>query len=273
MKKRQAFTLVELLVVISIIALLMSILMPALARVRKQAKSILCQANMKQWGLVFSLFTSDNNGYFMDGTVPEDSGFWWSGGSGGGMGSWWFLTLEPYYKQQELLFCPMATKTYVDGEQVPFGAWETTPPPTPPYAGSYGANGYIINSPSEMEFQLGRPTKYNWRTINVQGTSNIPLFMDALWVDGWPEEYDQPAPVELWWLDEIGVNEMRRFCSNRHNGFVNGVLSDFSVRPIGLKELWTLKWHRRFDTKGEWTIAGGVEPDAWPPWMKDFRDY
>jgi prepilin-type N-terminal cleavage/methylation domain-containing protein len=273
MTKRGAFTLVELLVVISIISLLMSILMPALARVRRQAKSVICQAQMKQWGLVFSLYTSDNNGYFMDGSVPQSSGYWWPGGNGGGMGSWWFISLEPYYKDQELRICPMATKTYQSGGQVPFGAWQTTPPPTPPYAGSYGANGYIINSPQDLDFQLGRPTINNWRTINVKGASNIPLFMDALWVDGWPEEYDQPAPVEFWWLDAIGVNEMRRFCCNRHNGFMDGVFADFSVRPIGLKELWTLKWHRSFETNGEWTIAGGVEPTDWPEWMKGFKDY
>ena len=270
MKNRKAFTLVELLVVISIIALLMSILMPALARVRKQAKSVICQANLKQWALVFSLYTADNDGYFMNGNVPEDSGFFWEGGGGGGMGSWWFLPLEPYYKVHDLRFCPMATKLYENGGQVPFGAWQTST--TPQYSGSYGANGYILNSPQDLVFQLGRPTKYNWRTIDVKGANNIPLFMDALWVDGWPEEYDEPAPVELWWLDKIGDSEMRRFCCNRHNRFQNAVFCDFTVRPIGLKELWTLKWHRRFETDNEWTIAGGATAD-WPEWMRGFKDY
>ena len=57
MNSKRAFTLVELLVVIAIIALLMSILMPALARVRNQAKDVLCQSNLKQWALIFSMNT------------------------------------------------------------------------------------------------------------------------------------------------------------------------------------------------------------------------
>jgi hypothetical protein len=48
---------------------------------------------------------------------------------------------------------------------------------------------------------------------------------------------------------------------------------DWSVRKVGLKELWTLKWHRNFDTSGPWTKAGGVKPDDWPKWMRNFRDY
>ena len=60
---------------------------------------------------------------------------------------------------------------------------------------------------------------------------------------------------------------------NRHNGKTNGVVLDSSVRQIGLKELWTLKWHRNYDTAGYWTKAGGVQADDWPEWMRSFRDY
>ncbi len=48
---------------------------------------------------------------------------------------------------------------------------------------------------------------------------------------------------------------------------------DWSVRKVGLKELWTVKWHREFDTDGPWTRAGGVEPEDWPAWMRTFKDY
>jgi len=66
---------------------------------------------------------------------------------------------------------------------------------------------------------------------------------------------------------------MKRLCLNRHNGYVNGVFLDFSVRRIGLKELWTFKWHRNFDTSGIWTKAVGAGADDWPEWMRKFRDY
>jgi len=64
MHARKGFTLIELLVVIAIIALLMSILMPAMNRVKKQARTVACLAQMKQWGLWFSMYAEDNDGYY-----------------------------------------------------------------------------------------------------------------------------------------------------------------------------------------------------------------
>ena len=58
MDKRRGFTLIELLVVIAIIALLMGILMPALARVKKQAKSAACKMNLHQWAYIWSMYCS-----------------------------------------------------------------------------------------------------------------------------------------------------------------------------------------------------------------------
>jgi len=66
---------------------------------------------------------------------------------------------------------------------------------------------------------------------------------------------------------------MGGFLINRHEGHVNGLFLDWSVRKIGLKELWTLKWHADFNTAGRWTKAGGVNPEAWPQWMRKFKDY
>ena len=62
MHKPKAFTLIELLVVIAIIALLMAILMPALQRVKKQARTVVCLTKLKQWAIYFSMYAEDYDG-------------------------------------------------------------------------------------------------------------------------------------------------------------------------------------------------------------------
>jgi prepilin-type N-terminal cleavage/methylation domain-containing protein/prepilin-type processing-associated H-X9-DG protein len=59
-KTRGAFTLIELLVVIAIIAILMAIMMPALQRVKEQAREITCRANLRQYGVAQALYLDDN---------------------------------------------------------------------------------------------------------------------------------------------------------------------------------------------------------------------
>jgi len=51
---------------------------------------------------------------------------------------------------------------------------------------------------------------------------------------------------------------------------------DLTVRKVGLKELWTLKWHRQFNTKGPWTSVDPISSDRWKmaaPWMAQMREY
>jgi len=66
---------------------------------------------------------------------------------------------------------------------------------------------------------------------------------------------------------------MKHFVLSRHQTGINMLFMDWSVRDVGLKELWTLKWHRKFPTAGPWTTAGGVSPTDWPEWMQKFKDY
>jgi len=74
MDKRQAFTLVELLVVIAIIAVLMAVLMPALQLAREQGKRAVCLNNLKQLTLAWIVYADENDDKLVRGDVRQYDG-------------------------------------------------------------------------------------------------------------------------------------------------------------------------------------------------------
>jgi prepilin-type N-terminal cleavage/methylation domain-containing protein len=73
-RDRGGFTLVELLVVIGIITILISLLLPALARVRKQAQQVTCQSNLRQVGVHLLVYVNQSRGWLFPVGPPDASG-------------------------------------------------------------------------------------------------------------------------------------------------------------------------------------------------------
>ena len=264
---KKGFTLIELLVVIAIIALLLAILMPALQRVKKQAHAVACKANLHEWSLIFSMYCDDNEGLFMDGY-------------GSGINGTWIGALRPYYHEPKIRICTTATKPMSEGARGTFAAWGVfgtglagdhptwTGPKIEGDYGSYGLNELVYNTPPDAA-----RSDHRWRTVNVKGPAEIPLLFDCMWYDVYPTSTDLPPDYEGDIVKAGGGGEMKRACVNRHDGHITGLLMDWSVRKIGLKELWALNWHRGYNRANAWTTAGGVMPEDWPEWMRTFKDY
>ena len=255
-----AFTLIELLVVISIIALLMALLLPSLQRARNQARAVVCQAHLKQWGTILALYTEDNQG-----RLPGTGGdaLWFLRGSSLIEGDPNKPLVYQDINAKGIACCPMAVRSGGHGmfkgggikgtSGSTFEAWEITSP-LPPFRGSYGFNNKVTIGFNTTEI------------FSIRGRANIPTLLDSSVPWG-------SIPSERFWPPMREFGGYRSVCINRHNGHINVLFMDWSVRKVGLKGLWTLKWDSDWDTAGPWTKAGGVQPEDWPKWMRQFKDY
>lgn len=91
--RRRAFTLIEILIVITIICILAALLFPTFSRTRESARTTTCAGNLRQLGLTMEMYVNDNNGFY---PLPEAPRLLCT----------WVNRIEPYLKSTQVLQCP-----------------------------------------------------------------------------------------------------------------------------------------------------------------------
>jgi prepilin-type N-terminal cleavage/methylation domain-containing protein/prepilin-type processing-associated H-X9-DG protein len=103
MKRARAFTLIELLVVIAIIAILASMLLPALSKAKEKGQSVKCINNLHQMGIAARIYADDHDGKHC---------FTFQVRGANVLRRAWFNFLQPYQQTTNLLLCPNKTKKF-----------------------------------------------------------------------------------------------------------------------------------------------------------------
>ena len=216
-RKPKAFTLVELLVVIGIIAILVAILLPALNKARKQANTTACLSNCRQMGEAWTIYLSENGGvlpYYgwqnlptgLSNTTQAGQDYAWQNGN-------LFAILATLKANTQFVLCPEATEpaqyNYNSGFGTVSNAWTgiwqgTTPVPVADFKSNENANysssnkfvnmttvakpgGYRIGSYGAIRWiyysaTIGG-TQWGTKISQLKNTTNVPIIFDSIWPD------------------------------------------------------------------------------------------
>ncbi len=186
--KNSGFTLVELLVVVSIIALLVSILLPSLGGARQMTLRVLCAGNMRQIDLAMNMYLHDYNDTYpcAQDPVSSDPYYWlW-------MGRGWRGFVKPFFNTKvtkdnpSVLFCP--------GDQAEKDKYEAT---------SYAYSMSFYHSPEQIDAMNATADTYsNPQPFVAQQVGNVAQPSAKILLGEWTSNHRRIPNDKGWWCWE-----------------------------------------------------------------------
>lgn len=271
MKRRHGFTLIELLVVVAIIALLVSILLPALGRARDLTRTSVCMANMRGCGSAMAVYQAEQNGLFIDlfaynydGRAPGYDRSWWS-----------YLFAKDYLTTLDVIWCPQfdigkcsTPDTYdwytnygAPGSWVRIGdeGWSnTTTAATSSYGYFWGGphiswrNGWPYDEMIDVDKVIRAAGEEAWLFDIVKGGAGVFPWMTAIgatfeeWTAEMPSDYSDPAGYVLREhmaspIGEPGSDMRWSDISLRHGVALNALFFDSHVEKVDGRRMWAMQ--------------------------------
>ena len=254
-RRERAFTLVELLVVIGIIAILISLILPALNKAREQARAIKCASNLRQIGLAIAMYANETKGYYPYPTTTQ------------GEQNLWYTAIDKYMIQNAIASRGSATsataqRTYTEAKQCV--VWNEFSGEVNGFGtqavGKESAKTYKMNSHLRRRFPTRSHAKLAW--IPKEAQTKFVVIGDATSLDDGGDACERNESNDL----SMDLNDITQAgAALRHRRGANMLLDDGHVEFFNLKQFMKpLRGNAAIKVpswEGEWVDASGKVVD------------